>query len=387
MNIYYADTTEGYDAWLALWQRSVEREPFAHPGYVSLYAGKAARACAASMDSEEGTVLYPFLLRDLHRESFWPETTIDRPAYDIVTPYGYGGPEWIPDKKIEAQRLSEAKTQTEGSDLCLKADRSEVPNGGEGYPARNVRDSVFGVFYRAFSDWAAATGVVSEFVRFSLFTGAHKAYYGMVEHNNDNIVAGPELQADVLWEGFRHKVRKNVRTAEKRGLQVLEDVAGVRLDEFREVYHDTLKRRRAAPFYYFSRNYYEGLLSTLGNSCRFFHVMQGKRMVASELVLCSTSRVYSFLGGTLKDSFSDRASDLLKYHIMRWAGQEAYQEFVIGGGYRPHDGIFAFKKGFAPNGIMPFYIGKMIFDKERYQMLATGKPHGDSDFFPLYRRC
>ncbi len=371
MQIYFADTTEGYAAWLALWQRSPGREVYAHPGYVSLYAGVAARACAAAMVCEEGTVLYPFLLRDLRKESFWLATAGDQQAYDIVTPYGYGGPEWIPEQKIASRKsISEP---------------GKVPNGSEGSPAKTYRDSLFGDFYRAFSDWAVNTGVVSEFVRFSLFTGAHKAYYGLVERNNDNIVAGPGLQTDALWEGFRRKVRKNVQTAERRGLQVLEDVAGDRIDEFREVYHNTLKRRRAAPFYYFPRNYYEGLLAALGNSCRFFHVLQGEQVVASELVLCSASRVYSFLGGTLKNYFPDRASDLLKYHIMRWAGQQDYLEFVIGGGYRPHDGIFAFKKGFAPGGVVPFYIGKMIFDTERYQKLSAGKTPDENGFFPLYR--
>lgn len=353
MQLHYADTHEGYAAWLALWQRSPEREPFAHPGYALLYAGDASRACAAAMEQEGGTVLYPFLLRDLRMEPFWPQQMQHRPAYDIVTPYGYGGAEWLP--KVES--------------LKPKVESQKR----------------FRAFYNAFAEWAAATGVVSEFVRFSLFSEARHGYDGLVEHNNDNIVCETGPHGDGLHDRARYKVRKNVRTAEACGLTVEDDEAGKRLDDFLAVYHDTMDRRNAAPFYYFGKPYLVALMQALGKQCRFFHVVHEDQVVATELVLCSANRVYSFLGGTLTPFFKHRASDLLKAHLMQWTAQAGYRQFVIGGGYKPHDGIFAFKKGFAPAGVVPFYTGKKVFDKNMYHLLASTDKPGQG-FFPAYRR-
>lgn len=352
MQLHYADTDEGYAAWLALWQRSPEREPFAHPGYALLYAGNASRACAAAMEQEEGTVLYPFLLCDLHKEPFWPENMQQQPAFDIVTPYGYGGAEWMP--KAESQLLK-IKSQ-------------------EG----------FQTFYNAFAEWAAATGVVSEFVRFSLFSEARLCFDGLVEHNNDNIVCEPGPHGNGLHDRVRYKVRKNVRKASDSGLTVEEDETGERLDDFLTVYHHTMNRRNASPFYYFGKPYFRKLMQALGRQCRFFHVVHQDRVVATELVLCSANRVYSFLGGTLPAFFKYRAPDLLKVHIMQWTTRAGYRQFVIGGGYTPHDGIFAFKKSFAPNGVVPFYTGKMIHDKKLYRML-TGTDKPGQGYFPAYR--
>jgi hypothetical protein len=57
----------------------------------------------------------------------------------------------------------------------------------------------------------------------------------------------------------------------------------------------------------------------------------------------------------------------------------------MGSGYKPHDGIFAFKKSFAPEGVVPFYTGKMVFDPVTYQQL-TGTAEAGEGYFPDYRR-
>ena len=51
---------------------------------------------------------------------------------------------------------------------------------------------------------------------------------------------------------------------------------------------------------------------------------------------------------------------------------------------------FRYKRSFAPNGVVPFYIGKRILDKDKYDKLV--KLRSDEDisersmsFFPEYR--
>jgi CelD/BcsL family acetyltransferase involved in cellulose biosynthesis len=345
MRIYFADIPDGHAAWLRLWERSDGREVFAHPGYAGLWADDRTRACAAVYESNGARVLYPFLLRDITKEPFG--RPVAGPAFDVISPYGYGGP---------------AAVWPRGS---------AVPSDGE-------KEKLYKGFYAAFHAWAAENHVVSEFVRFSLFSEARPWYDGHVAHHNDNIVARLDVPAEELWRGFRHKVRKNVRTAREHGLRVVADERGERLEDFLKVYHDTMKRRRASQAYFFSSGFFRGLLEGVPGGAVFFHVLSDGQVVASELVLCARGRVYSFLGGTLRNFYPMRPGDLLKVHIMEWAREKGFREFVIGGGYRPHDGIFAFKRAFAPDGIVPFFVGKRVFDPEKYRRLceAAGRPAG-----------
>jgi len=352
LQILYADTPRGYADWLATWKQSEDREPFAHPGYVSLYANSQQRACAAIYDDGVVSLCYPFVLRDLQSDVLF-SNIIDKPAFDITSPYGYGGPMLL--------------------------------NGHKAGLSASQRIEAYHAFYHAFANWARTSHVVSEFVRFSLFSEAHSAYYGMVSHNNDNVIHAISDKGVASHAQFKHKVHKNVRQATAHGLKVEADSSGRYLDDFISIYHKTMVRRKAAPFYYFDRRYFERLCGALGAQCQLFHAMHEGLVVASEMVLCASGRIYSFLGGTLKEYFKLRASDLLKYGIIVWAAEQGFSDYVIGGGYRPHDGIFAFKKSFAPQGVVPFFTGKMVFNEKLYMQLTKSKAIHMQGYFPAYR--
>jgi hypothetical protein len=83
---------------------------------------------------------------------------------------------------------------------------------------------------------------------------------------------------------------------------------------------------------------------------------------------------------------------LLKHEIILWghfAGKKAY---ILGGGYHDQDGIFQYKKSFAPGGEVMFRVGKKIFDPDRYAQLVekrgsllNGSRSTVADYFPAYR--
>jgi len=331
--------------WLELWSQSPEQEVFAHPQYVSLFENGSSAAKAFVFEGEDGVLLYPFLMRTLGGEPWCPPEHAD--AFDMISPYGYGGPELI---------------------------------------AGRATPKLYEGFFQSLQGWAMGHRMVSEFVRFSLFNKGYLYFYGKVEHRNDNIVCNLLLGFDALWSGFSQKVRKNVAHAQAQGVQIMEDHAGIRLDDFLGVFYHTLSRRKAATAYYWPKSTFEKILNTLPGRFCFFHALKDNTVVASELVLISKHRMYSFLGGTLQNYFALRPGDLLKNHIISWGCTGGFQQFVIGGGYKYHDGIFAFKKSFAPQGIYPFFTGSKIFNRELYAVLEknSGK-NPDSGFFPGYR--
>ncbi|MDD5457686.1 MAG: GNAT family N-acetyltransferase, partial [Candidatus Margulisbacteria bacterium] len=123
----------------------------------------------------------------------------------------------------------------------------------------------------------------------------------------------------------------------------------------------------------------------------YLHVLNEGSVISTELVLYGSENCYSFLGGTDHVFFHMRPNDFLKYEIIKWAKEKGLKNFILGGGYGGDDGIFKYKRSFSPNGMCDFYIGKKIFDKEKYKTLTDMRIKKEnfeenSNFFPEYRR-
>ncbi|HLL82213.1 MAG TPA: GNAT family N-acetyltransferase [Longimicrobium sp.] len=336
--------------WLGMWEAWPQREVFAHPDYVALYAEEGAgSARCAVLRSGAASVLYPFVQRDLRVEKFWDPSV--GPASDLISPYGYGGAYVWGDAPAE---------------LAAR-------------------------FWAGFDEWARREKVVSEFVRFSLFPEILLPYPGTREERLQNVVRSLDLDEERMWMDFEHKVRKNVKRAQRSGVTVELDPHGARLDDFLRIYQSTMDRREADSRYYFPRSYFERLQSGLPGQFMYFHALLGGEVVSTELVLASAENVYSFLGGTDPESFATRPNDLLKHEIIRWAAGEGKRRFVLGGGYQPDDGIYRYKLAFAPGGATPYRVGYRVLDPELYAALSRrrpGEPVPDAasgGYFPAYR--
>ena len=262
--------------------------------------------------------------------------------FDFATPYGYGG--WL----LE----------------------------GEGDPAP---------IFETYREWCKEHGIVSEFVRFSLFSSSRERFYGEVIPRTNNVVRALDRPMDEMLMDFEHKVRKNLKKAEASGLEIRIDTVGDDLTDFLRIYRATMDRNHAENEYYFSEEFYRQI-NTMNGHFAYFHVLYQGMVISTELVLMGTDTMYSYLGGTDEEYFAYRPNDFLKYHIIRWGFEHGYRQFVLGGGYGADDGIFRYKKSFAPEGIVRFYTGQAVFDSTGYDALCalrTDLPN--SGFFPRYR--
>lgn len=333
------------EQWLEHWHAWPGREVYAHPGYLKLYEDDGSRALCAAWTGAEGTVLYPFLLRDLTVEPFCPPT-IER-ATDLSTPYGYGGPFFW---------------------------------GGDA-------EAAGAEFWPMFAEWAERKAVVSEFVRLALFPDSLLPYPGERVPKLVNVVRDLDRDPEELWMDFEHKVRKNVKKARRSDIRIELDETGARLADFLRLYRHTLERREADERYDFPADFFEGIQRELPGQFIYAHALSGGRVVSSELVLVSAETAYSFLGGTDRDAFEQRPNDLLKYELILWAREAGKRRFVLGGGYREDDGIFRYKRSFAPRGLTPFFVGQRVLEPELYRELTEHRGDGVApDYFPAYRR-
>lgn len=333
--------------WLALWEASIERDPFAHPSYAALFAGEEDEALCATWTTPTGGILFPLIARPL-RSLEWASSSEDR---DATTPYGYGGPvRW---------------GQVDG-----------------------------GAFFAELLEWFRDHSIVSAFTRLSLFPewAATPPQPWTTKVVAQNVIRSLDLEPEDLWRDYAHKVRKNVKRARSHELRCTADETGAHLGAFLDVYESTMKRREARDSYFFDRAFFETIAGLTG-SFVFFHVWQNDTLISTELVLRSRSALYSYLGGTRAEAFNLRPNDLLKHEVCTWGGENGLRAFVLGGGYTRDDGIFKYKKAFAPNGVVDFStssvlalpddVARLVSMRRAADTLGTWEPR--EDFFPPYR--
>jgi hypothetical protein len=338
-------------AWLALLADWPAREVFTHPSYVALFARPEDRALAAVGSVPGGFILYPFVLREIDTPHL---AAAAAGARDTTSPYGYGGAFISGDVRAHAEQ-----------------------------------------FWTDVSSWQRSQGIVAEFLRFSLFEDDLLPYPGEREQKLVNVVRTLELDEESLWRSYEHKVRKNVNKARRSGVTIDVDTRGERVDDFLRIYETTMDRRDAAKGFYFPRSFFETIVRELDGWFAFFHARREGRTISTELALVSGENVYSYLGGTDAESFEYRPNDLLKHELILWSKRAGKRRFVFGGGYSMDDGIFRYKRTFAPEGLVPYYVGRRVVDEARFGALSeahvaaaravdpTWTP--DPSFFPVYR--
>lgn len=318
------------------------------PNYAKVYEDIDGKSDTFTFSCPYGKVQNTFILRPVK----WQ---LDgKQWYDIVTPYGYGGPVILesnnPKKLMEAYR-------------------------------------------EAFTAYCLEHNIVCEFIRFHLFDNVdvRENYYGETFHVLDNVVVDTTPDQETIWMSYEHKVRKNVKKAIGNGLTMCIEQNLDHLDAFLDIYYATMDRNQATDYYYFKRSYFEDIARLLPENFAYFHVMHEGKVISTELVLCSENYAYSFLGGTNEEFYAMRPNDFLKDAIIKWCNETGRKQFILGGGYHKDDGIYRYKRSFTKEPDVPFYIGRAILNQPVYDRLVELRAAEDPDFnkessyFPLYR--
>ena len=346
--------------WVSLWSTSKVRRPHDHPGFLEAMCllGERPMAIACLL---EGRLLslYPFNVFDLAQLPFLQQLGTS-PGVDVVSPYGYGGATYE----------------------------------GDGVDPQTAEESLKYVLQSFFTQM----NVISEFVREDIFA-EHLTPRHDGEHlvQQQNVVVDLQVAMEERWLRYAPKVRKNVRRAEEAGLRVEIGNSESFLEPFLGIYYETMKRRHANDYFFLAREKLQLLHDSLqlAGGLQYALVFLNERVVAVELVLLSADTLYSFLGGTDAGYFALRPADLLKHKVIAWGHQQGYARFVLGGGLKPGDGLFQFKRAFEPGGLMDFCVRRIVWNNEQYDLLVTDREKWEVEqgrtwqpepgFFPAYR--
>lgn len=334
-------------AWTALLTRT-DHDFYHLPCYQSLSAAAGDTPLAYHATEGEHALLLPF-----HRRAI-PEPLCDgRPLFDASSPYGYPGPIWT-----------------------------------RGAPSAFVTEAL-----QAFAAALLRKNIVSAFIRLHTLLNDPASFAGVgeiVDH-------GPSVYIDLTLS--EEELRAQTRRGHKRDLIVLEKRGYTiemddwsRLDDFLTCYYDSMRRLGAGSFYFFPREYFEGLRACLGDRIHLCLVYLDGDIACAGLVTEMDGLCQYHLSATADRHFQDHPSKLMLDHLRFWLKARGNRIYHIGGGVGAlRDKLHLFKIGFSPL-TADFHTWRVISDQAQYDRLMgrwsalSGRaPVDRDDFFPQYR--
>lgn len=298
-------------------------------------------------ESTNGIIKYLFLKREIPIKI----CESDQKLFDIITPYGYGGP------------------------IVVES---------------NDKVTLVKEFKKEFASYCQINNIVSEFIVFHPVLNNAKDFLDMYELDLDRKSVGTDLTygEDTINKEFSKSTRKQIRRILKEDGITYELVSSPEnLENFKKIYYSTMNRKSAADFYYFNDKYFERLLKNFRKEILLCNVYYFDKIIASSLNLLSNKNIYVHLSGTDSQYLKYSPAYLLKYGVVNWGIEKGFELVHYGGGLTNNedDSLFNFKRKFGENTLFDYYYGKKIWDKDKYELLKEKAKKKNRDFFPIYR--
>ncbi len=318
------------------------------PAYAELYKAEDSEAVEYRFESNLGVVTNLFLKRKIN-----VDIGDDIQYFDLVTPYGYGGPV--------------IHSVTDGK-----------------------KEELIASYIQAFQEYTRVNNIVAEFVRFHPIIGNGVDFKEAYNSIYDRKTVGTTLTyEDVIATEFSKHKRKDIRKILKNpDIHYEIDEHPTTLDDFIEVYYSTMDRDNADDYYYFGKEYFRKMLEAFPDHITTGKVFLGDRLIAMGVYFRYGKYLHAHLSGTILEYLEYSPAYLLKYALAIYGHEKGYEVIHYGGGSSrsPENGLYKFKKEFGKNTEFDFYIAKKVWNGEVYEKLCKAKGADiNSDFFPAYR--
>ena len=234
----------------------------------------------------------------------------------------------------------------------------------------------------------------------AVFTRLHPliSERGLLASLGEYIPTGQTVSIDLTLpiEVQRSRYRKNhCRDIDKLGhlgVACLHDENKVYLDEFVDIYYETMRRVDASDAYFFKRAYFEQLTSE--PQFHLFVCLLSDTVICGGLFALCDGIVQYHLGGTRSDFLRLAPLKLVFEAVRLWANERQARVFHLGGGVgAQEDSLFHFKAGFSDRRhefatwrwvLLPDICESLC--QEKAQRGKRGDLNPDCpEFFPGYR--
>jgi hypothetical protein len=249
-------------------------------------------------------------------------------------------------------------------------------------------------FGQSFSAWCSNNKVISEFAHLNPWGEFDGILDGSgIVYNREVVFVDLTLTEEEIWNSsFIHACRQNIRRALSEGVTIVKGESADDIAEFHRIYDETMRRREASSRHCFPESFFRDFLVDLPENSMFLLARKDTRTIAAILYLFDGENIYSYLGGADLEFQKCRPTNALHFEAIKWGITHGKKRLILGGGFRPNDGIFRFKCGFSPL-TAKFYTYRRVHMQDIYDRLCQDwmREHGQPktvegySHFPLYR--
>ena len=195
-------------------------------------------------EDENGKITNQFLKREI------PEKIDGKVYYDLVTPYGYGGP------VVEFS---------------------------------NNKEKLLENYEKEFTKYCIENDIVSEFVRFHPIAKNYEDFRKMynAEYMRKTLATNLENYDDPFQEEFSKSTKKTVRRVLNSGVTYRITERPENLEEFKRVYYLNMERKEASEYYFFDDQYFSDILKYYKENVILVEAMYENKVVAAGLYFIS----------------------------------------------------------------------------------------------------
>ncbi len=282
--------------------------------------------------------------RDVEKDERFKSKIPENRFFDFATPYGYGG--WI----IEGEKNEE--------------------------------------LFKAYQNWIDKNGIICEFIRFHPMVKNHDSVCSFYEVIQLGEVVHMNLSTpEDIWNNITSKNRNMIRKAIKNDIKIYNGRFPDIYEKFRIIYNSTMDKDEAEDYYYFEPDFYTSVLTDLPQNSQVFWADKDGQVIAASIMIFANGYMNYHLSGSIREFNSMAPGNLILYEAALWGCANGYKTFYLGGGVGAgEDSLFKFKRAFFKGDLNHFYIGKKIYDQERYDSLVNIRGEVENKrYFPKYR--
>lgn len=294
-------------------------------------------------EEEENRGINVVMKRDIAKDCRFAGRIEEGKYFDFSTPYGYGG--WL----IEGEET----------------------------------ERLFGTY----QTWCERNGIISEFVRFHPMVRNHEKAQSFYEVIQLGEVVHMDLESpEVIWSNLTGFNQNRVRKAIKNGVKIYNGRYPEIYETFQKIYNSTMEKVGAEDYYYFEPEFYSSILNDLPQNAQVFYAVKDRTVIAASIILAVNGMMNYHLSGSMREYSSLAAMNLLLYKAALWGTANGYRSLYLGGGVGTReDSLFKFKRTFFRGELDHFFIGKKIYNQEKYDELVEMRNVSEGLFFPRYR--
>lgn len=305
---------------------------------------------------EENGELYGVYIEGGESKLFYPFIKRNIPCgkgnvYDIVTPYGYGGP------------------YIEGDDL-----------------------SIVNFFLKEFNKYCLTNNIITETIRFHPLYGNYKYLKGYMDVQYIRKTTAVDLAQPLehIRDNYSSMNKRNIKKAKKEGLSCfLAEPTNSNINVFIDMYYETMKKNQASDYYFFKKDYfYEQMKATSISNTFLLFTKYRDEIVAGVMVIVGSQYSHYHLGASRTQYLQLKPNNLLFDFMVEFSKQQGSSFLHFGGGYEENDGLFKFKSSFTNENHYDYFLGKKIHNHQVYKKMEKEIRNTNivnENFFPIYR--